>query len=53
MPQNLPHDIFGHLIVMQALTELTGTFVCMCAAMPTSQVWEQFSPRFLQDHSYE
>ena len=25
---NLPHDIFSHLIMMRALTELTGTIVC-------------------------
>jgi hypothetical protein len=47
----LPHDILGHLIVMQALTELMGVSVCMCAAMPTFRVQERFSLRFLRDRS--
>jgi len=48
---NLPHDIFGHLIVMRALAKSTGAFVCVCAAMPTSRVQERFLPQFLQVHS--
>ncbi len=48
---NLPHDIFGQLIVMRALTELMGAIACLCAAMPTTRVRERFPPRFLRVRS--